>query len=173
MQPMGQMDPKEPRRLVSSSPEQTTGLGELLGTLLRAGDVVLLTGDLGAGKTQFTKGVAHALGIDEAITSPTFNLMHEHSGARGVTFRHFDLYRLDDSAQLDDIDYFGLLEDDAISVVEWGDRFSDALPLDYLLVAFGLLDEQTREMRLEASGARSASLLEEYWEACREVASDG
>jgi tRNA threonylcarbamoyladenosine biosynthesis protein TsaE len=179
---------------VSTSPSQTEAFGAGLGRLLRRGDVVLLTGDLGAGKTQFTKGVARALGVARAITSPTFNLMVEYriggdgagdeagaggevgdvAGARsggefpvednpsaeGGVLRHFDLYRLEHEHELDDIDYFGLLEDDAISVVEWGDRFPGALPLDYLLVAFALRGETMRELRFEASGPRSTHLLE-------------
>jgi tRNA threonylcarbamoyladenosine biosynthesis protein TsaE len=159
----------------------------LLGALLRPGDVVLLTGDLGAGKTQFTKGIAQALGISQAITSPTFNLVHEYVGAgrgedesagvgedivvgtneypKNPILRHFDLYRLEDESELDDIDYFGLLEGDVISVVEWGDRFLSALPLDYLLVALTLIDERTRMLRFEAAGTRGLCLLASVKEA--------
>jgi tRNA threonylcarbamoyladenosine biosynthesis protein TsaE len=151
--------------VVSSSPEQTEGLGRALGAILRAGDVVLLTGDLGAGKTLFTKGVARALGVAQAVTSPTFNIMIEYATAAGGCLRHFDLYRLDDVDELDDIDYFGLLERDAISVVEWGDRFSERMPLDYLLVAFELDDEDTRTLRFNAAGARGARLLTDAKEA--------
>jgi tRNA threonylcarbamoyladenosine biosynthesis protein TsaE len=164
---------------VSASSEQTERIGALLGALLCPDDVVLLTGDLGAGKTQFTKGVARALGVSQDVTSPTFNLMHEYAsagtdkgagggaggGARSVVLRHFDLYRLEDESELDDIDYFGLLEDGAISVVEWGDRFFSALPLDYLLIAFELVDERTRILRFEAAGIRGRRLLTDIGEA--------
>jgi tRNA threonylcarbamoyladenosine biosynthesis protein TsaE len=151
--------------VVSSSPEQTEGLGAALGAVLRAGDVVLLTGDLGAGKTLFTKGVARALGVAPAVTSPTFNIMIEYATASGTTLRHFDLYRLDDADALEDIDYFGLLESDAISVVEWGDRFSERMPLDYLLVAFRLDDEDTRSLCFDATGERGSRLLTDVGEA--------
>jgi tRNA threonylcarbamoyladenosine biosynthesis protein TsaE len=133
-----------------------------LGRALQPGDVVLLTGDLGAGKTQFTKGIAQALDIEEAVTSPTFNLVCEYDSAQGVTLRHFDLYRLEDETELDDIDYFGLLEGKAICVVEWGDKFPNALPLDYLLVTFELGDgledgledagDNARTLRFSAGG---------------------
>jgi tRNA threonylcarbamoyladenosine biosynthesis protein TsaE len=144
---------------VSSSPEQTERFGEALGGLLRAGDVVLLAGDLGAGKTQLAKGVARALGVQEAVTSPTFNLVLEHETALGIPLRHFDLYRLTDASELADIDYFGLLEDAAISVVEWGDRFSDALPLDYLLINLKLQDDDARTLHLSATGPRAKQLI--------------
>ncbi|MDR2587471.1 MAG: tRNA (adenosine(37)-N6)-threonylcarbamoyltransferase complex ATPase subunit type 1 TsaE [Coriobacteriales bacterium] len=147
--------------LLSPSPEQTELLGAALGAVLRAGDVVLLTGDLGAGKTQFTKGIAHALGVREAVTSPTFNLILEYDTANGGVLRHFDLYRLEDADELGDIDYFGLIEGEAISVVEWGDKFSEALPLDYLLVAFALDEGDARRLSLTAAGERGAQLLAE------------
>jgi tRNA threonylcarbamoyladenosine biosynthesis protein TsaE len=154
----------------STSPEQTEALGEAFGALLRAGDVVLLTGDLGAGKTRFTKGIARELGVEQAVTSPTFNLVHEHSINGEIVLLHFDLYRLEDASELDDIDYFGLLESSAISVVEWGDRFVTALPLEYLLVAFELLDEQSRALRFEGVGARGTHLLAAAEGALRECA---
>jgi tRNA threonylcarbamoyladenosine biosynthesis protein TsaE len=152
---------------LSASPEQTEGFGEVIGTLLCPGDVVLLTGDLGAGKTQFTKGLARALGVSQAITSPTFNLVHEYAATGDVTLRHFDLYRLEDVGELDDIDYFGLLESDAISVVEWGDRFPSALPLEHLLVVFELIDDQTRALCLDGAGTRGTCLLASAGEALR------
>jgi tRNA threonylcarbamoyladenosine biosynthesis protein TsaE len=161
----GARDPQLEVSFFSTSPEQTQGVGAALGALVRPGDVILLTGDLGAGKTQFTKGVARALGVSQAVTSPTFNLMHEYTGVEGMTLRHFDLYRLEDAEELDDIDYFGLLEEDAVSVVEWGDRFPSALPLDYLLVAIELHDEQARTLHLGATGAHATRLLAEAREA--------
>jgi tRNA threonylcarbamoyladenosine biosynthesis protein TsaE len=145
--------------LVSASPAQTESFGAALGALLQPGDVVLLAGDLGAGKTQFTKGIARALGVTRAITSPTFNLVLEYETDDGAGLRHFDLYRLEHEDELDDIDYFGLLESGAISIVEWGDKFPGAMPLDYLLVDFELNEEETRLLRFEAVGARSTRLL--------------
>jgi tRNA threonylcarbamoyladenosine biosynthesis protein TsaE len=140
--------------------EETEALGATLASHLHSGSIVLLAGDLGAGKTQFVKGLARALGVAEHITSPTFNLMVEHATPTG-TLRHFDLYRLERAADLDDIDYFGLLEDDAVSVVEWGDKFACALPRDYLLVDCalvpGLPDE--RLIELSAHGPKSEKLL--------------
>jgi tRNA threonylcarbamoyladenosine biosynthesis protein TsaE len=152
---------------VSPSPERTEALGALLGALLQAGDVVLLTGDLGAGKTRFTKGVAAALGVRQAVTSPTFNLVLEYEAAEGGLLRHFDLYRLEDTDELADIDYFGLIEGEAISVVEWGDKFSEALPLDFLSIAFEIGEGDARVLRLGAAGERGALLLTSAGEAFR------
>jgi tRNA threonylcarbamoyladenosine biosynthesis protein TsaE len=145
--------------LVSASPDQTASFGAALGTALRPGDIVLLTGDLGAGKTRFAQGVARALGVAQAVTSPTFNLVIEYETAGGGRLRHFDLYRLEYEGELDDIDYFGLLEDDAVSIVEWGDKFPGALPLDYVLVVFEWGDEGKRTLRFEATGPRGARVL--------------
>jgi tRNA threonylcarbamoyladenosine biosynthesis protein TsaE len=184
----------------------------MTGRLLKGGDVVLLRGDLGAGKTHFAKGVAQGLEIRDPVCSPTFNLVLEYPvppksdtgsqhpdnestvcGDVGETYhvnhpqllRHFDLYRLDDTRQLESIDYFGLIEDErAVSLVEWGTKFVDGLPLDYLLVditiprnatptAVGspsgrtenliddLLDDSTnlRLARFTAHGGRSEQLL--------------
>jgi len=148
--------------IITSSPEQTLELGRALGLAARPGDVILLTGELGSGKTQFTKGIARALGVDRPITSPTFNLIYEYQDATGsqIVLRHFDLYRLEREEELDDIDYFGLLEDAVVSVVEWGDKFPGALPNDYLLVEFAYIDEFTRLLRYQAAGRSSALLLE-------------
>jgi tRNA threonylcarbamoyladenosine biosynthesis protein TsaE len=133
----------------STTAAQTQALGEQLGTLLQPGEVVLLTGGLGAGKTQFAKGVARALGVTEEVTSPTFNLVVEYHGAGGAILRHFDLYRLENADELDDIDYFGLLETDgAISLVEWGDKFSEAMPLHYRIVEFTIIDVETRLIQI-------------------------
>jgi tRNA threonylcarbamoyladenosine biosynthesis protein TsaE len=159
-------------RRQTSSVEETQRLGFVLGELLPPGSVVLLTGDLGAGKTQFTKGIARALQVDDEITSPTFNILLVHDAARGqlppaagagavAQLQHFDLYRLEDEAELDDIDYFGMLErDDAVSVVEWGDKFPQALPADYLSVQMQAQPGGTaRGLQIWAHGNNSVKIL--------------
>ena len=121
----------------SASARETMELGRGLAALAQAGDVVVLTGDLGAGKTQFAKGFAAGLGVDDEVTSPTFTIMIEYVGDE-LPLLHFDLYRLEDAAALEDIDYFGMLESGAVCLVEWGDKFPEALPADYLEVSFSL-----------------------------------
>ena len=147
--------------IVSPSPKRTRSLGRALGKLLQPGDIVLLTGELGSGKTQFAKGIAQGLGIARPITSPTYNLIYEYRDDRDgrVLLRHFDLYRLEDKRELNDIDYFGLLEDNVVSVVEWGDKFPDALPLDFLLIDFEFENEKERILSYEATGKRRQELM--------------
>ena len=109
---------------VSSSTAETIFLGEKCGELLAAGDVLVLTGDLGAGKTQFTKGIARGMGITADVTSPTFTIEMVYEGGM-MPLYHFDLYRLNDSGQLDDIGLFDAMESDGPTVIEWGEQFAD------------------------------------------------
>lgn len=102
----------------TKSAEQTTGIGEAVGRLLKAGDVISMDGDLGAGKTHFTYGIAKALGIDEYITSPTFTIVNEyHSGL--LPLFHFDAYRLTCEDELYDIGYDDYLAQNGVVVIEW------------------------------------------------------
>lgn len=158
--------------ITTQTEEETIALGRRVGTLLKGGDVLLLDGDLGAGKTHFSKGVARGLGVTQEVTSPTFNLMLEytltdnrdtraHRAAR--LLRHFDLYRLESPEHLDDIDYFGLIEEaDCISLVEWGSKFEDALPLDYVHIIFehDEHDPSLRKLQWSANGVRGEQLLQ-------------
>ncbi len=109
---------------ISSSTAETIALGEKCGELLAAGDVLVLTGDLGAGKTQFTKGIARGMGITADVTSPTFTIEMVYEGGV-MPLYHFDLYRLNDSSQLDDIGLFDAMESDGPTVIEWGEQFAD------------------------------------------------
>ena len=154
------------KRFVTYDTQETIALGERLGALLRAGDVLVLTGDLGAGKTQFTKGIAAGMGITDDVTSPTFNILMVYEGAEAPLY-HFDLYRLDDPDQLEDIGFYDALEGDGPCVIEWGEQFSDQIGPDRLDVYLTRLDEQAavgeeppREVRLVAHGARAEELVE-------------
>ena len=117
---------REAGTYVSACAEATQALGELLGAQLCEGDLVILTGDLGAGKTQLTKGVARALGCEGDVTSPTFNIMVRHPGDR-LDLYHFDLYRLDDPDQLGDAGVLDIAGVEGASLVEWGEAFADDL----------------------------------------------
>lgn len=153
-------------RLQTDSTEETIALGRVLGGVLGAGDCVVLCGDLGAGKTHLTKGIAAGLGISDQITSPTFNIVYEYPSGR-IPLYHFDLYRLEQSEQLDDIAYWELIEGRGASVLEWGDRFPDYLPVDYLQITIGIADENRRSLDVEGHGARGEQLEEEFAAASR------
>lgn len=150
--------------LHTSSPAVTEACGQALAPLLRPGDVLVLSGDLGAGKTQLTKGVARGLGVTSPVTSPTFNIMRVHAGR--LPLYHFDLYRLEDAEQLEDIDYWGTLESDGVSLVEWGDRFSSAIPAECVIVRFTIVGDTEREIELEPRGPRGAELAAAWTDAC-------
>ncbi|MDO4848895.1 MAG: tRNA (adenosine(37)-N6)-threonylcarbamoyltransferase complex ATPase subunit type 1 TsaE [Coriobacteriia bacterium] len=131
---------KTPQHFVSRSQAETIAVGERLGRELEAGDVLVLTGDLGAGKTQLTKGIAAALGCEGDVTSPTFTIEMVYEGGR-LPLYHFDLYRLDDAGQLEDIGLYDVLGADGVCVIEWGEQFADELG-DYVSVRVTRLDEE-------------------------------
>ncbi|MDQ2723941.1 MAG: tRNA (adenosine(37)-N6)-threonylcarbamoyltransferase complex ATPase subunit type 1 TsaE [Actinomycetota bacterium] len=155
---------------VSSGPVLVVRCGDLVATRavaaalvphVRAGDVVLLLGDLGAGKTTFTQGLAAAAGVTEAVTSPTFTLMRPYSTALGLDLLHIDLYRLDTPAQVDDLGVSELLEDDAFAVIEWGERAAGLFGPDHLDIRItGPGTGDHRQLELRPSGAAWA----ERWE---------
>lgn len=144
-------------RYRSGGPEDTERLGELIAPCLDEGDVLVLTGGLGAGKTQLTRGVSRALGDAHPVTSPTFALMSVHDGGRLPLF-HFDLYRLEHAGELEDTGIFDVLGYEGACLLEWGERFQDELTDAYLGVIISRMGGQGREIALEAHGARAEEL---------------
>lgn len=138
---------------VFPTPEETMDFGRALGRVLRAGDLVLLAGPLGAGKTTLTRGIADGLGVGGRVSSPTFVLARVHpAGAAGVPLVHVDAYRLGgDLSQLDDLDLDTDLERSAI-VVEWGEGSAERLSDDYLVVRLDRREDDVREVTLEPHG---------------------
>ena len=112
--------------VITKSPEQTELLGKKLAELLRPGDVIAYYGDLGAGKTAFTRGLAAGLGIREAVTSPTYTIVNEYLSGRMPLF-HFDMYRLSSSEELFDIGWEDYLARGGVCAVEWSENIADAL----------------------------------------------
>lgn len=147
--------------------DDTRELGRSLGRTLRAGDLVVLTGDLGAGKTTLTQGLAEGLGVRGPITSPTFVIARVHPTLTGgPALVHVDAYRLGGSAELDDLDLDASL-DEAVTVVEWGEGLAEALAGDRLEVtlarsASGDEGEQERRVRVDGVGARWSGVRVDY-----------
>ena len=131
----------------------THRLGVLLGQAVDQGDVVVLCGPLGSGKTVLVKGLAQGLGADTSqVHSPSFSLLHVYSGR--VPLYHFDLYRLDSSDELLDLGFDEyLFEGDGVAAVEWGDKFAEMMPEQALWVRFFGVDDASDERRIRLSGA--------------------
>lgn len=144
----------------TTCPTATRQLAETLAPHLHAGDVIVLIGDLGAGKTLFVQGVAEALGIPDQVTSPTFNILLTYEGGR-LPLYHFDLYRLESIDELDDIGFYEMLDGDGVSFIEWGDKFLEALPCDYLEICLRVDPDadDMRHVRAHAVGSESRELL--------------
>ena len=143
---------------VCTTPEATKQLAATLAPYLQANDVVVLTGDLGAGKTQFVQGVARGLGVLELVVSPTFNIVLEY-GAGRLPLYHFDWYRLEDPSQLEDIGYYDIIDSGGVSFIEWGDRFPLELPYGYLEVRITADKSGNRTVTAHSFGERSRQLL--------------
>jgi tRNA threonylcarbamoyl adenosine modification protein YjeE len=145
-------------RLTTESSDHTERLGEIIGAWLRPGDVILLHGDLGAGKTTLTKGIARVLGVQDTVASPSFALVNEYALPLLRLF-HLDLYRLDDPADLESIGFAELTSaEDGIAIVEWPERAGTLLPDRYLLVEIMYAGEDRRDVRL--GGAPASAWLE-------------
>jgi tRNA threonylcarbamoyladenosine biosynthesis protein TsaE len=144
-------------RLASRGPGETRRLGARLGRLLRPGDTILLSGDLGAGKTVFVQGIARGMGFEGSVSSKSFVILGEYAG-REFTLYHADLYRLDAPEQAQELavdEYCA----GGVLVAEWPERAEHVFPPDHLLVRFEVTGERARRLTLEASGARSRELL--------------
>lgn len=129
----------------------TKAVASALAQVLQPGTVVTLDGDLGAGKTQFTQGLAAGLGISGSVTSPTFNLMIAYDDGR-LPLYHFDLYRLNDADELEDIGFYETIEDTGVSCVEWASKFPDAMPDDRLEVCLEVTGDESRRIQARAWG---------------------
>jgi tRNA threonylcarbamoyladenosine biosynthesis protein TsaE len=136
------------------SEAETKAIGRRLGAMLRAGDVVGLVGDLGAGKTQFTKGVAEGLGSDAVVTSPTFVLMNTYEGR--LPLRHYDLYRLE-QVEMASLGFDDVRETSAV-VVEWGEKAGEALG-ERLEIVFEVAGAESRRLTMRGVGRRGVELL--------------
>lgn len=145
----------------SHSPAQTRRFGSHLGAIVQPGDVVLLHGALGAGKTHFAQGVAQGLGITEPVRSPTFTMINEYREGRIPLF-HIDLYRLEGDADLATIGLDEYFDAGGVVVVEWPEKGHGWLPEDALHLYLSRVDEHRRSLRIDAEHPRSSELLRDY-----------
>ena len=139
--------------VLTHSPAETEQAGEALANALTAGTVLALQGDLGAGKTAFTRGLARGLGYPGAVTSPTFTIVNEYEGGRLPLF-HFDLYRLGSADELWDIGWEDYLDRGGVCAVEWSERVEEALPPDAVTVTIARSprEEGWRSITVEGVG---------------------
>jgi len=143
----------------SATHADTVRLGRLLAGLLQPGMVIALIGDLGAGKTTLVKGIASGLlNIDEReVTSPTFTIVQEYSGA--MPLYHVDAYRLDSALDLEAVGFEDYIDGNGVTVIEWADRITDALPPETLTISIEQHGEQQRRFRLQAATPQQARSL--------------
>ena len=146
-------DPMVPDRntiaLFSNSPSETFRIGRILGEILKAGDCVALTGELGAGKTCLTQGIAKGLGVPDCyvVTSPTFTLLNEYPGRESALY-HLDVYRLTGSADLMEMGYEEYLSGGGVMVIEWAEKIMDQIPAGALFIKFSHLGGNMRKIEL-------------------------
>ncbi len=144
--------------MVTKSPEETQAVGRRMGELALGGEVLLLVGILGAGKTCLTQGVAWGVGVKEYARSPTFVMLTQYEGR--LPLYHMDLYRVESLAEFQDLGLDEYLYGRGVSIVEWADNAMDGLPQEHLLIVIEYLDEKRRRLRFEAVGEKHQRLFE-------------
>jgi len=146
--------------LISISAQRTCMLGVALGELAEPGDVILLTGELGAGKTCLTQGIAQGLGIEDGVTSPSFVLLREHEGR--LPLYHIDFYRLNTIEEMASLGLDDYLYGTGVCVIEWADQGMDVLPDEHLLVEIESLSATKRRLVFRPRGRRYVEMLAEF-----------
>jgi tRNA threonylcarbamoyladenosine biosynthesis protein TsaE len=143
----------------SRSSSETIRLGKQIGRLLNRGDVVALMGELGAGKTQFIKGLSQGAGVVKSayVSSPSFTLINEYKGK--IPFYHIDLYRLEGEKEAEELGLEEFFHGEGITAIEWSDRIPSLLPSEFLHVQIHYTGRQTRSIELVAKGKRYEALL--------------
>ena len=146
--------------IISKSADRTREIASLIGGKLRKGDILALSGELGSGKTCFTRGLALGLGVSEEyqITSPTFTLINEYP-ARCKLY-HFDVYRLNSYTEFEDLGYEEYFSGDGIVVIEWAEKIVQILPNDTIFISFEYLDENRRKIIMKGSKSRLKELID-------------
>lgn len=146
-------------RFKTNNAEETENLGKRIGEALVGGEVIAMTGDLGAGKTTMTKSLAKGLDIDEHITSPTFTIVNEYDGR--LKLFHFDVYRIGDIEEMYDLGFEEYIYSGGVSIVEWSNLIEDILPEDKINIEILYLDENKREIIVSGKGEKFDNLIGE------------
>ena len=150
--------PPAPVEIESVRPEDTHELGRILGQHARPGDIFLLTGDLGAGKTTLTQGILWGMGSDDYVRSPTFVLATEYEAK--MPLHHVDLYRIDGLDQMDELGLDELVEDGGVVVVEWAEKAAELFPVGRLQVNIQRLSDDSRRLAVTSTSAEYDRFLE-------------
>ncbi|KGM96799.1 ATP-binding protein [Clostridium novyi A str. 4552] len=132
-------------QFVVNNVDSTVNIGYQIGTLANSGDIICLIGDLGTGKTHITKGIAKGLGIDEHITSPTFNIVNEYEG--NLKLYHFDVYRVNDPDEIEAIGFDEYIFGDGVSIIEWANYIEELIPEEYLNITIEKMPELGENFR--------------------------
>jgi tRNA threonylcarbamoyladenosine biosynthesis protein TsaE len=149
--------------IISHSAAQTARFGARLGKLLQAGDIICLSGDMGTGKTAFATGIGQGWGAKVALTSPTYNLVHQHKReADNTILYHLDCYRLQNADDTDSIGLEDILENKGVTIIEWAERIDEALPHDRLWVDMRVIEDMRRSFRFEAEGEHYQKLVDNF-----------
>lgn len=144
-------------KITSASPDETARLADKLGKLVKPNDIITLTGDLGTGKTTFTKGLAKALGVTRTVNSPTYTIMKEYEGY--LPFYHMDAYRIVD--EMEDLGLDEYFENGGVTVIEWPTMIAEQLPVKRLDIVIEYLDEEKRVFRFKPTGEYYVMLIKE------------
>jgi tRNA threonylcarbamoyladenosine biosynthesis protein TsaE len=149
-----------------ATPGATKEAGEEFARLLRPGDIVLLSGQLGAGKTTFTQGVARGLGVSERVTSPTFTMVRQHESVNDLgitTLHHADVYRVASLDEVIDLALGELVEESAVALIEWGDIATSVFGRDVMTVTFSLNDDEGRTLVVDGALAEDRTEALKAW----------
>ncbi len=148
----------------SRSPEQTRRLGIRIGVLLKPGDIICLSGELGSGKTTLVQGISQGWGSLDGVTSPTFIIVNEYHKPDGKSLYHLDAYRLQNAFEAEDLDIDQMIEE-GILIIEWPEQIEDAIPNERLTIKMQWMADEQRGMLFQPQGVRYHKLMAEFRQA--------